>query len=56
VLKGYYRRYPLVLKGYYRGVPIGPEASKAIKMKAKMCYGYKAIWPKVTWTVKVCVI
>ncbi len=30
------------LKGYYRGVPIGPEASKAIKRKAKMGYGYKA--------------
>ncbi len=46
----------MVLKGYYSGVPIGPEASKAIKRKAKMGYGYKAIRPKVTWTVKVCAI
>ena len=38
------------------GVPIGPEASRAIKRKAKMCDGYKAIRPKVTWTIKVCAI
>ncbi len=46
----------MVLKGYFRWVPIGPEASKAIKRKAKMGYGYKTIRPKVTWTVKVCAI
>ncbi len=46
----------MVLKGYYMGVPIGREASKAIKRKAKMGYEYKAIRSKVTWTVKVCVI
>ncbi len=32
---------------------MGPECSKAIKRKAKMGYGYKAIRPKVPWTVKV---
>ncbi len=53
VLKGYPRGYPQVLKGYPRGVPIRPEASRAIKRKAKICYGYKAVRSKVTWTVKV---
>jgi hypothetical protein len=39
--------------GCPREVPIRPEASRTIKRKAKMCYGYKAVRPKVTWTVKV---
>ncbi len=47
------RGYPWVLKGYPRGLLIGPKASKAIKRKAKTGDGYKAIRPKVIWTVKV---
>ncbi len=40
-------------QGLSKGVPIRPEASRAIKRKAKMGYVYKAFRPKVTWTVKV---